>query len=204
MAAIIVLLGIFCFAVTDGYGQHQRYLLTAADASREQLVQIALKEVGVRELTGHNDGPRVEAYLRIAGLKKGQPWCAAFISWVFYTGGYLYPRSGWTPALFPAARLSSDREPGNLLAIYFPELKRIAHVGLIVRQQGNWLISAEGNTNLNGSREGDGVYLKRRHRRTIYSIADWISAAAGTPEKPAARFSRVYRMFSVQDRVFPK
>lgn len=182
MAAIRILLGIICLAVTCRIGKFERNLLKPTALYRQQLISTAEKEIGVRELTGKNDGPRVESYLSMTGLKKGQPWCAAFISWVFYQNGYIQPNSAWTPALFPAARIVNQAEPGNLLGIYFPELKRIAHVGLIAGTQGDWIISIEGNTNINGSREGDGVYLKRRHKRTIYQIADWVTAGKRMPQ----------------------
>jgi hypothetical protein len=42
------------------------------------------------------------------------------------------------------------------------------HMGLIEKVQGSLLTTIEGNTNLNGSREGIGVF--RRSGRTITSI----------------------------------
>jgi len=148
--------------------------LLVKDRSREKLVNLATREIGVREKTGHNDGIRVEAYLASVGLKKGLPWCAAFVSWIYKEAGFIYPRSGWSPALFPPYRLARSALPGDLLAIYFPKLKRIAHVGIVEKQEGNWYLSVEGNTNSQGSSEGDGVYRKRRHVKTIYQIADWV------------------------------
>jgi len=53
--------------------------------------------------------------------------------------------------------------------------KRIAHVGFIHAQEGDYYITVEGNTNQAGSREGDGVYKKRRPKRTIYKVADYIT-----------------------------
>jgi hypothetical protein len=49
-------------------------------------IQLGLKELGVKEATGKNDGKRVGVYQDfIDGDKstwmKGQPWCAAFMSW---------------------------------------------------------------------------------------------------------------------------
>jgi hypothetical protein len=137
------------------------------------LLSIAGKEVGVREKTGHNDGAQVEAYLDYVHLKKGNPWCAAFISWVFWKAGYPEPRSGWSPDLFPRSRRIILPVPGSVLGIYFPELKRIAHVGLVVRSQHDWISSIEGNTNPDGSREGYGVFRRLRHRRFIYAFANW-------------------------------
>lgn len=36
---------------------------------------------GVKEKTNNNDGKEVEMFLRYVGLPKGNPWCAAFISY---------------------------------------------------------------------------------------------------------------------------
>ena len=64
---------------------------------------------------------------------------------------------------------------GDVFGLYFPEKKRIAHVGFIDQWDGTWMISVEGNTNVSGSREGDGVYRKRRLVRTIYKVARYIN-----------------------------
>ncbi|WP_411274031.1 hypothetical protein, partial [Daejeonella sp.] len=56
---------------------------------------------------------------------------------------------------------------GDIFALYFPEKRRIAHVGFIDQWDGTWMISVEGNTNVSGSSEGDGVYRKRRLVRTV-------------------------------------
>ena len=147
MATIKLLLGIFCFAVTGSIGLLKRDLLGQQGSGRVlapvdevkqrlRLVELAVMEIGVREFSGRNDGTRVEAYLASADLKKGLPWCGGFISWVYQQAGYARPRTGWTPALFPLSRLTRSALPGNLLGVYFPKLKRVAHVGLIERLEG--------------------------------------------------------------------
>jgi hypothetical protein len=167
MAAARLLLVLLCTLAVQRGGLAHGNLLT-----------IAAKQVGVMEKTGHNDGPAVERYLDYVHLPKGEPWCAAFISWVFGQAGYARPRSGWSPDLLPAARRVTLPFPGAVLGIYFPEHKRIAHVGLVISSRHDWVESIEGNTNLDGSREGNGVYRKLRHKRFIYGYADW------TGEKP--------------------
>ena len=105
--------------------------------------------VGVRELTHHNDGPEVERFLAHVGLKKGAPWCAAFVSYCLHKAGYTdAPRSGWSPAYFPRRRrvwsLSEKYTPphadstppyhaqiGDLFGIWYANLGRIAHVGFV-------------------------------------------------------------------------
>lgn len=152
---------------------------SAAFAVNSKILSIAQNEIGIRESTGNNDGKRVEDYLRYAGGKKGDPWCAAFVSWVFGQAGYRQPITLWSPALFTTARLSKTARPAMVFGIYFPELKRIAHCGLIEQQNGPWLITIEGNTNIAGSREGDGVYRKRRLIKTIRYIANWTAKEGG-------------------------
>lgn len=144
------------------------------DAFRERILAVASSQIGVREATGNNDGPQVEAYLKVTNLPKGNPWCAAFVSWVFRQAGFALPRTAWSPALFPLARQTLSPKPADVLGIYSIRLKRIAHAGLVEQRQNNWIISIEGNTNVDGSREGDGVYRKRRHVKTIAKFADWV------------------------------
>jgi hypothetical protein len=145
-------------------------LIRMAEAENN-IISIAEKELGVRERSGKNDGLPVETYLRYVKLDKGYPWCAAFVSWIFGQAGYSKPRSAWSPDLFPASRLSPAPRIAAVLGIYFPALKRIAHVGLVTGLQHDWVESVEGNTNAAGSREGDGVYRRLRHKRFIYRYA---------------------------------
>ena len=181
MATTRILLGIICFAFTGSFAKSDGDLLargridTAQIRQRNLLVHIAAAELGVRELTGNNDGKKVEAYLASARLTKGNPWCAAYLTWVFKKAGFSQPRTGWSPSLFPASRLTKAALPGDIIGIYFPDMKRVAHVGLLERIDGDWCISIEGNTSGAGSREGNGVFRKRRHIRTIYQFADWVS-----------------------------
>ncbi|KLT64152.1 peptidoglycan-binding protein [Pedobacter sp. BMA] len=137
-------------------------------------MQIAQAQLRVREATGNNDGIAVENYLHYTGHVKGDPWCAAFVSWVYGQSGYKFPSTAWSPALFPASRRVDNPQPADVFGIYFSSLKRIAHCGLVKSQRGSWLITIEGNTNMTGSREGDGVYTKYRHKRTIMYYADWL------------------------------
>ncbi len=139
----------------------------------KKLIPIAEAELWVREETGNNDGTRVEEYQAAAGLKKGDPYCAAFISWVFKQAGYNAPRTGWSPSLFPVAKLVKAAAPGNVFGIYFPSLKRIAHCGFVASVKGDWIGTIEANTNISGNREGDGVHKRLRHKKSIYRYSEW-------------------------------
>ena len=154
---------------------HQLTDSTTTQLHRSTILRIAQSQLGVREATGRNDGKEVEAYLGYTSNKKGEPWCASFVSWVYGKSGFVQPKTAWSPALFPLARQTLNPLPADVFGIYFSKLKRVAHCGLIEKQYGNWLTTIEGNTNGAGSREGDGVYRKLRHQRSIKYYANWIS-----------------------------
>ncbi|ERJ57944.1 hypothetical protein M472_04110 [Sphingobacterium paucimobilis HER1398] len=145
---------------------------------RQSIITIASKELGVREATGNNDGPRVEEYLRYTNLGKGYEWCAAFVSWVYGQAGFDVPRNPWSPALFPKARvywrsgekverLDSERVKADVFGIYGAGVKRINHVGMVKERTNDYLITIEGNSN-------NRVESRRRHLRTVYALAGWV------------------------------
>jgi len=140
------------------------------------LIYQANKYVGVREKTGNNDGYEVELFLASTNLNAGYPWCAAFITYIHKQCNLDIPESpAWSPSWFPKNKLVNKYEanPGDVFGIYFSDKKRIAHVGLCEKIDDVYMITIEGNTNKAGSREGDGVYKKRRPLRTIYKVAQW-------------------------------
>lgn len=142
---------------------------------------IYMSQLGVREATGHNDGKDVEKYLKSVGLPKGNAWCAAFVKWTLDRAGVKTSITGWSPTahnknnivLFNGS-LKKDVQRGDVFTLYFPSLKRIGHTGFVRKKFGmNSYETVEGNTNMAGSREGDGVYVKYRPKSSIYSITRW-------------------------------
>ena len=110
------------------------------------------------------------------------------------------PRTGWSPGLFRTHKviwvrttekgklktevlrkgahssqpIAPSPQTGDVFGLFFPEKDRIAHVGFVDQWDGTWLITVEGNTNVSGSREGDGVYRKRRLVKSIYRVARYV------------------------------
>lgn len=156
------------------------------------VVQAASHYDGVREATGRNDGTEVERILGTTGLPKGNAWCGAFVFAVMRDAGVGLPGGdrayAWAPTWHPAARRVWTRSagtnkgfvgagpkapmPGDVFGLHYPKLGRIGHVG-IVEQWAPIVVTWEGNTNDAGSREGDGVYRKRRSRETIHCVSRW-------------------------------
>jgi len=148
-----------------------------------KLVNIYSGEIGVRELTGNNDGERVEEYLASCGLSKGYAWCAAYVNWC-YNGVGIKGGGAYSPNWFPNAKTiytngnRSNKMPAqcDVFGVWFNDKNRIAHVGFIDKwtDGGDYCITVEGNTNDGGSRDGDGVYRKRRLKSQVYKVSRWL------------------------------
>lgn len=153
----------------------------APSRQRDCVVSTAEDAVGVREATGHNDGKEVEEYLAFVHLKKGSPWCAAFVSYHLSACGVRNPSTGWSPAFSGvSARVWTPRKasrmpmPGDVFSLFFASLGRVGHVGIVTGFDGKYITTVEGNTSEPGSREGDGVYARRRQLSKVYAITNYI------------------------------
>jgi len=162
----------------------------AGTSVQQKTIEIAASEVGTMESPmGSNRGPEVDLYLRTVGLDPNAgsfPWCAAFIYFCFDKAarqlGIANPAikdagvlDCWNKAgARPIHRIAAS-EASNTPSLVKPGMVFVlrtggdtGHMGLIEKMQGSLLTTIEGNTNLNGSREGIGVF--RRTGRTITSI----------------------------------
>lgn len=180
----ILFFGLIGLAVAGASPQPHLYV------ARTCVVEAGMADVGVREATGRNDGPAVERYLAHVGLGKGHAWCAAFVSYHLDGCGVKNPRSAWSPAfaavsdrVWTPRKASRSPLPGDVFSIYYASLKRVGHVGIVVSVDGRYINTVEGNTSGPGSREGDGVYARRRELSKIHAVTSYIKA---TPRDPGA------------------
>jgi len=154
---------------------------------REDVQAVALSLVGTRELTGRNDGPVIDRILASVGLEgTGAPYCAAFNRFAFDQAGLptVGPRSAWSPDWLRGATWTRQTGgktplPSDAFGIYFPAKGRVAHTGLVRTWGDSVVITIEGNTSPEvttgeADRNGDGIWSKRRLKRQIYSVRDWI------------------------------
>ena len=153
-----------------------------------ELVRIAKAEVGIEEIDGTNCGTRVNEYKAATWLPadKPWPWCAAFVCWcvreamkaagVPETATFKRPRTAgawdfenWSrdqdKSTWTLKPTYGDIEPGDIVIFTF------SHIGIAVSAPNarGYVTTIEGNTDLDGSREGGGVFTKLRHGSKIRS-----------------------------------
>lgn len=155
-------------------------LFTINIFSQKCIEDTYLKEIGVKELTGNNDGERVQEYLKSTGLQGNYSWCSAFVKWVLNSCGIFTSITAWSPSAHNSKNivyfkhtLNKQPKPGDVFCLYSLSKKRIAHTGFFHRLNDGVVTTVEGNTNEGGSFNGDGVYMRKRPLKTIYSITRW-------------------------------
>lgn len=159
---------------------------------RDNVIDTLTFYLWVKEATGNNDGYQVEKFIASTGLNpKGQyPWCAAFITYSFKANGLEVPQyparaASWFDSEHEIN--SKDATQGDLGSLYYRNLGRIGHIFMYLEPYVNstpFVTTGEGNTNVEGSREGNRAAKRHRPRGVVYSSADWI---------PKPKVSRFYK-----------
>jgi hypothetical protein len=143
------------------------------------IVRVAREAVGVSEVT-KNQAPEIAKYWSATdystGMQNREPWCAAFVCWCIREGARDFGLAAPWPLPKTARAFGFDDEwavrntirvtktpaatalkPGDVVVF------RFSHVGIYVGPVNSTsILTIEGNTNGEGSREGDGVYQKIR------------------------------------------
>lgn len=149
------------------------------------MVDTARKYTYVRETHGANRSPIIDVWNNIAGVARGSSWCMSFVYNMYKkAGGTKLTRTGsvWRQVDhadsygsglmcydaddygFSAKRgdigcMSNKGTNDNLIGQSW-----FGHTYIVIRDAINgWVATIEGNTNNNGSREGNGVYERSRH-----------------------------------------
>lgn len=149
----------------------------------QHIVQLAQREVGVEEVDGTNCGERVNEYKAATNLppREAWPWCAAFVCWLVRQamlkgdGPYTFKRPTTAGAWdFENWSLRQDnsthtlRNPGRNIAPGDIVIFKFSHIGIAIDAPiDDSVATIEGNTDAEGSREGGGVYRKRRKLSSI-------------------------------------
>ena len=158
---------------------------TYTDSVRVELVDSITKQLNVRETTP-NRGEMVDIYNKQVGVKLGSPWCGAFVGSNLTWQNVSNPNSGRAAdyalekdIIWKAKKKNNlNLESGDVVTFFYSNLGRVGHTGFYVETDKNgYFITIEGNTNGNGSREGDGVYKKKRTPDKVYAVSRYIKGS---------------------------
>lgn len=158
---------------------------------RLKALEIARAELGVHEdPAGSNSGPRVNEYLRSAGLGPGYPWCMAFVNWCYRQAGFniehrneasvgffeeFARRNGWLVSAKEAA-------PGDIVCYRFNRDNWPDHVGIVETIGPGRLVAIEGNTAIGDDANGGKVMRRSRAVRNCKFAR--IPGGPPAPRKP--------------------
>lgn len=131
----------------------------------------------VRE-EGDNEGEWVEAFQATTMTPPGSAWCGSFVYWSMAQCGKAPEgdpsRFAWVPNWFPKERIVKQPRVGDVFGLYFASKGRLAHVGIVVQVNDDGsVVTAEGNTNYLGSRDGSGCHLRLRVPTSMDRFARW-------------------------------
>lgn len=148
-------------------------------------IALARKYLGKQELIGPNEGAVISAMKQFLGVEaKGVSWCAIFVAWIlcrahgltekalrfmlgFASPWYSESTRDWYAQAVKAAMLTDDPEPGDVFILLdghgVPH-----HTGFVTTKldADGRFGTIEGNTNDDGSNNGDGVYIRKRNARS--------------------------------------
>lgn len=139
-----------------------------------EVIRVAKSQLGVREGYSNGHWNNIQKYSpAVPGLEwsQGMAWCATFCAWVFMTAGEAdsTPRTAScaTGVAWFKTRGRFSEYPAVGAQVFFGNGGG-THTGIVVSYTADTITTVEGNTNLGGSAEGDGVYSRVRRRRDSY------------------------------------
>jgi hypothetical protein len=183
--AVVICIGAHSILSANASVSDSRVHSNSPEHIRSLVVQEALKWVGHREIRP-NWSPEIEKWLASCTppIRFPAAWCAAWLAAMYREHCVDNPNNAWVDAwtggrwrvLVVYDRSRGDRWqdlkllPGDACTIFNARLNRQAHIWININSDDEHSITVEGNTNNNGSREGDGVYKRKRHKSSIFRV----------------------------------
>lgn len=146
-----------------------------SDKLNERALQIASLLVGVREEKGPNDGVMVNAFQKDTGNHAGDSWCMSFAYWCYDEAAHsmgmknpLYPTGSSLDQLIKCSCQvipvdeNYDPQPGDVIVIDLGHGHGHAYF-VKIKASSDLVDSVEGNTNIDGSSNGIGIFDRQRH-----------------------------------------
>lgn len=116
-------------------------------------LQIALSQIGTKEISGQKDNPEILKYFNESGfdgnkLKDETAWCSAFMNWVARNSGLDYSNKLNARSWLKIGWQIKNPKVGDVV-IFWRESPNSwkGHVGLFIRETENYIYCLGGNQN---------------------------------------------------------
>lgn len=149
------------------------------------MVEAAKACIGIKELTGDNDGPLIELIQKTVGNKAhNEPYCMSFVQTIL---AYTELKTGIKSNLFATEHcmtlwrktpeemfVKRNPLPGALI-MWNKENTDSGHTGIVISSNEHFAMCVEANTTLSFNegeiqREGGGIYMTKRPRKSVGSM----------------------------------
>ncbi|MCA1839940.1 MAG: CHAP domain-containing protein [Actinobacteria bacterium] len=136
-------------------------------------IQIANSQTGYHEGRSNGHWNNAQKYaVQLPGIADNQAWCDTFANWCLWQVGVSVPDGAISAgcAVSVAAYKKAGRwteYPGIGFQVFYGPGGG-THTGIVTDYDDTYIYTVEGNTNTDGSAEGDGVYKKKRLRKVAY------------------------------------
>lgn len=164
----------------------ESYRINVTGSGVEKLIKAANHELswGFAEDNANNITPYGQWY----GMN-GSAWCAMFVSYCAYQAGVLdtlVPKYAWSPSgmtwyknkrRYHKRNSSYIPKKGDIIFFYNDELGRVAHTGIVVDGDANYITTIEGNTTID-------AVEKRTYSRNHTSIDGYGDNGGEAIERP--------------------
>lgn len=144
------------------------------DSQQQLILKNSSKYVGEQETHGMNRSPFIDKINKFTNVSMGSPYCSSFTSYILHESGVTAPITAWSPSMVSKNNIEFSKiKPADVFGLYFPSKKRIAHVGFIIGERGNYIKTREANTSPESgdldakSRDGDGVWNRMRNKKLM-------------------------------------
>lgn len=162
-----------CACTNKEEAVQNRYMLKTKIASSEPIwLQVARRELGVKETSGKGNTKRVLEYHQASSLKATMdsvPWCASFVNWCLEVSGVKSPRSAAARSFLRWGKPVSKVAPGCIAVFSRGTNPAEGHVGFVVGADVDFIHVLSGN-------QSDAVCIQKYPKSRLLGLRLPVSA----------------------------
>jgi len=138
---------------------------------KQHILEVALDEFGVREISGKKDNPRVIQYFDDIGfdgkaLKDETAWCSAFANWVALQTGACMSNKLTARSWLKVGVKTDNPQLGDVVVLWRKSRSDWrGHVGFFIRE-------TEGFVYILGGNQGNRVSIQAYHKNRLLEYRD--------------------------------